>query len=216
MNRKLKTTGLIALLAVLGLTVIAAHLWLKKEVNRTTVSHLFNDLWGGKDQTNLLMGSSSAAQMKTDKYLECGPWLNRGIGSARLPDLARYIKYSPIRATPRHIMIYAGENDVSAGLAALAVLETYTQFIASLTQRFPDSHLHILAVKPSPRRQQHQQTFERLNKELEMLAESLKNTSFYPAAWSPSDIALAFQADGVHLNDFGYHLLTSEFNQSCR
>jgi lysophospholipase L1-like esterase len=67
-------------------------------------------------------------------------------------DLAHYADRVIFPYRPRAILIYEGDNDISAGIPPAVVLRTFTELVERIHRRFPDTRVYVLAVKPSPSR----------------------------------------------------------------
>lgn len=214
MNKlSLRLAGLLcaALLALLG------YQSLTDDVTATTAKHLLADVAAPQQAINLLLGSSSIARLDANRLLPCNRWLNRGIGSATLADIERYLSLTPLSIQPRAIVMYAGENDISAGLTTQHTIEAYRRLLELLTTRYPDSELHLLAIKPSPKRRADWPRFVAVNTALRLLSDNAQALYFHQPLWPPADTASQryFHADGIHLTATGYDLLTSDLNPPC-
>lgn len=128
-------------------------MWIyRREVARTTIRHIAEDGFFSQRQNNLMLGSSSIRRLYSDRYLACGTWLNRGIGAALIASIERYLRISPLTISPANILLYAGENDISEGGRVESIVDSYTQLIGHLRDNYPQSNLHVIAIKPSPSR----------------------------------------------------------------
>ena len=166
--------------------------------------------------SNLMLGSSSIRKLDASLLADCGSWLNIGIGNSSIADLIRYLRLSPLEINPARILLYAGENDIARGMS---VPESYAEYLALLdllTSRFPNSDVHILSIKPSPRRAAHWDKFDALNTRLRQhAASSVSNGNgkskskskssnekvFFHPFQAPAHMPLKslFTQDGVHL-----------------
>ena len=190
----------------------------KNEVLRTGIKYFFDDIATRHSEDGLLIGSSSIRYMDQSKYLHCGIWLNRGIGNADIPALRRYLLFSPLSISPKRIVVYTGENDVRRGASPEKTVYDYIRFLSMLRDKYPESELHVIAIKPSPARKQHWDAFYRVNNSIETHISKMENTFFHPADWAEVfyDSPLIFKNDGVHLADEGYRVLVKGINELCQ
>lgn len=166
---------------------------------------------------SLMLGSSSMLRLDPQKYLLCGEWLNRGIGGSSIRDIDLYLSLTPLYEDPPMVLIYAGENDVSNGEHYSSVLSAYKELINKLYYRFPKTELHIIGIKPSPKRDGHRDQFNAINREMANYTATLNNAYFHPF---PEDSGghekVLFHQDGIHLTHHGYVAFTSGMNRKCR
>jgi lysophospholipase L1-like esterase len=153
----------------------------------TTLEYLVQDYTEATQASNLMLGSSSIRKLDASLLADCGSWLNIGIGNSSIADLIRYLRLSPLEIKPARILLYAGENDIARGMS---VPESYAEYLALLdllTSRFPNSDVHILSIKPSPRRAAHWDKFDALNTRLRQHAASTPQARRKHAASSVSN-----------------------------
>ncbi len=65
----------------------------------------------------LFVGSSSIRKWDLQKWLPGQPVINRGFGGSVLNDSLYYIDRIVSKYRPRMVVLYAGDNDIAAGLA---------------------------------------------------------------------------------------------------
>lgn len=205
--------------SLLCLVVIAVATTVYVLINDRVLFRTLEYIWedtGLNESSNLMLGSSSIARMNSKQYLHCSQWLNRGMGNATIADIDRYLTFTPLPLKPPMILIYAGENDISQGMNVTETLAAYKALIHKLIERFPESTLHILGIKPSPAREQHWQNFSKLNKELQQFIDTTEKVYFYSFPEFGSKINnLLFTTDGIHFTETGYVTFTSELNKRC-
>jgi len=80
------------------------------------------------------------------------PVIRRGFGGSELADSVFYADRIVLAYRPRTIVLYAGENDISAGKAPEAVAADFEAFRAKVFAALPRVRLIYLAMKPSPSR----------------------------------------------------------------
>lgn len=135
--------------------------------------------------------------------------INRGFGGSRLEDVNYYFDRIVAPYNPRTIVLYAGENDVSEGVAPETVLESYRKFAALVRARFPKTKIVYVSIKPSPSRWHLADKFRRTNELVK--AEIAKDkravfadvfTPMLGASGEPKPEI--FGGDRLHMNGQGY------------
>jgi len=190
---------------------------LNHEALITQLKYAYDDAWAKPTSQNLLLGSSSIKRLNAKKFLQCGDWINRGIGAATIPMLINYLKYSPLSISPKHILFYAGENDIAKGNSVKQTFTNYKELLNIALRHFPSSEIHIIAIKPSPSRSKAWLSFEAVNEELWQFAQIRPKVHLHAPRWQSAKHlgSSAFLSDGVHLSETGYKIFTREVNQTC-
>jgi lysophospholipase L1-like esterase len=139
--------------------------------------------------------------------------LNRGFGGSHLEDSVFYFDRLVLPHAPRVVVLYAGENDLSAGMTPERVLADFRAFRTRLREALPATRLIYLSCKPSPSRARHLGALRKANALLaaECAADPLATfvDVFAPmldASGEPR--AELFLADRLHMNASGYALWT--------
>ena len=83
---------------------------INSEALSTKLKYMLEDVTTKHGSKNLMLGSSTIKKIDQKQYLECGTWLNRGIGNSYISNLSNYLKISPLSISPPKILLYAGEN----------------------------------------------------------------------------------------------------------
>lgn len=140
--------------------------------------------------------------------------LNRGFGGSHLEDSVFYFDRLVLPHAPRVVVLYAGENDLSAGMTPERVLADFRAFRTRLREALPATRLIYLSCKPSPSRARHLGALRKVNALLaaECAADPFATfvdifTPMLDAAGEPR--AELFLADRLHMNAAGYALWTS-------
>lgn len=168
---------------------------------RLVLLHIADDMQiAGATSANLLLGSSTLARLDTTTFNHCGNWLNRAIGNSQLIDIVRYLSWTPVQHNPQHILLYAGENDLAQSKEAQQVSAEYMALLKQLMLQYPAAHIHILAIKHSPARQQYWLAFDEVNAKLQAYATLQPQLHYYADNLQRVD----FSADGIHLTGEGY------------
>ncbi len=187
----------------------------------TTLTYLLADL-AGKDDTNLMLGSSSVQRLEPSVYLACGSWSNRGIGASTIPDIERYLTFRPSGMDPANIVLYAGENDIHQKGHKDTTLTSYIRLLDKISTRFPNSLVHIMAIKPSLARENSWAYFKTMNSTLKSYSQSKTHLIFHEPEWVElygtnvnRENQPWFLSDNVHLTDAGYRAFAKPINSSC-
>ena len=187
----------------------------------TTLTYLLADLTG-EDDTNLMLGSSSVQRLEPSTYLACGSWSNRGIGASTIPDIERYLKFRPSGMEPANIVLYAGENDIHQKGQKDKTLTSYIRLLDKISTRFPNSLVHIIAIKPSLARENSWAYFNTVNSTLKTYSQTKTHLMFHEPEWVElyginfnRENQPWFLSDNVHLTDAGYRAFAKPINSSC-
>jgi lysophospholipase L1-like esterase len=160
----------------------------------------------------LFVGSSSIRGWKTlqPDFAEL-PVLNRGFGGSHLEDVNHYFAEIVLPYKPKLIVLYAGENDITAGKTVERVVADYKKFVGLLREKLPKSRLIFISLKPSPARWEQREKFQRANDLIKAETEKDKRQRFVDV-WQPMLNELGepkpeiFQGDKLHLNAEGYKI----------
>ncbi len=113
-----------------------------------------------QDQTNPppqggieFIGSSTIARWKTLTQDYAGfPVYNRGFGGSQLADSTYYASRIIFPYAPRQIFLRAGGNDLAAGESVAGVFSDYTNFVATVHAKLPDTTIFFISWGPTPSR----------------------------------------------------------------
>jgi hypothetical protein len=190
---------------------------INNEIRFQMLTYLIDDIVVEKSIHELMLGSSSIKRLDHNRFLKCGHWLNRGMGNSTIADLINYISITPFSIKPQKILMYAGENDISRGIDATEVVKIYKILIHKLLVKYPESEIHIIAIKPSPKRQAYWSDFSIVNIDLENYLREISRAYFHPHPIGEDGFSSkSFLADGIHLTDQGYIVFTSGTNKTCQ
>ena len=78
--------------------------------------------------------------------------INRGVGGAKLAELAACSHRLVPAAKPRAVVVSAGGNDIAAGATAEAVRDAFALLVKNLRAELPDVKIAFLALLPSEKR----------------------------------------------------------------
>lgn len=113
----------------------------------------------------LFVGSSSIAFWPDlrGEFSEYPVIIQRGIAGSRMADLALYADRLAVRYQPGRIVVYAGENDVAAGIPAANILEAFRLFVDRVSAALPGVSIAWVSIKPSPSRWTLEDKFRQAN-----------------------------------------------------
>lgn len=78
--------------------------------------------------------------------------VNRGFGGCELADVYAYADRIIIPYAPREVVLYAGGNDIDAGMAPEVVFGDFVALMNKLRQALPQAKLVFISCPPSPKR----------------------------------------------------------------
>ena len=140
--------------------------------------------------------------------------LNRGFGGSTMRDCNALVRELVIQYKPRHVMVYAGDNDLAEGRTPNGVLRSFANFVRSVRAELPDTRISYISIKPSPLRLALLPQIRETNALLARYVQTVPNTR-YIDIFNPMLTADGlprpelFQADRLHLNEAGYRLWQS-------
>jgi lysophospholipase L1-like esterase len=157
----------------------------------------------------LFVGSSSIRFWNVEKSFPGLAVINRGFGGSELADSVRFAPRIVVPYDPRIVVLYAGDNDLSAGKTPEQVAADFKAFARLVLEKLPKTSIIYLSIKPSPSRWA---IVEKGRKTNELIAEHCKtdNRLTYVDVGTPllgSDgkpRSELFRSDGLHLNPKGY------------
>jgi lysophospholipase L1-like esterase len=147
--------------------------------------------------------------------------INRGFGGSQIADATRYADRIAIPYHPRHVVMYAGDNDIAAGKKPLEVLDEFQQFVKKMRSGLPDVPISYVSIKPSIARWKLIDRIKDANALIEQYTHGEKNVDFinvFPLLLGPDGKPRPelFRPDGLHMNSKGYALwipvLTARLN----
>lgn len=217
------------LLCLVAGIVVACLFFARKNKQELTIrltefKYLAQDYATSTAASNLMLGSSSIARFDPEKYLDpvCGVWTNRGVGSTTIRDTLRYVKLTKSNEKLSNVILYLGENDLARTTELESVMMLYESFLKELSLKFENANVHIIPVKPSPRRKSRWATFQSLNQHLKDLSLLDDALTFHEPEWMnvfqsgvDHETHPWFLSDGVHLTHAGYLAFAAPINKTC-
>jgi lysophospholipase L1-like esterase len=137
--------------------------------------------------------------------------INRGFGGSTMADCSYFARELVVRYKPRHVFIYAGDNDLAEGHTPLQILESFARFASAVRAELPDTRISYISIKPSPSREkllpQMRETNDIIGAYLNRLPNSEYIDIYTPMLGADGrPRAELFRGDMLHLNEDGYRL----------
>jgi lysophospholipase L1-like esterase len=160
----------------------------------------------------LFVGSSSIRMWKDlQKDFPKHRVINRGFGGSGLSHLIDYANDIIIPYAPKQVVIYSGENDffIEEGVTPTVVANRFIQLFRIIREKLPKTHITVISLKPSIRRQALMPEMARVNVLVNEFLKTQKRTSFInifndmlDSQGNPrKDL---FIEDNLHMNEKGY------------
>ena len=137
--------------------------------------------------------------------------INRGFGGSTMADCSLFTGELVTRYKPRHVLVYAGDNDLAEGRTPLQVMESFAHFATTVRAALPDTRISYISVKPSPSRESLLPKIRETNNIIAAYIRTLGNSE-YIDIFTPMLGADGrprqelFLADKLHMNETGYRL----------
>lgn len=159
----------------------------------------------------LFIGSSSIRFWETLAQDFPGvPVINRGFGGSELRDSTWYADRVIVPYAPRQILVYAGDNDLSAGRTPQLLHADFVAFVQRVRRDLPDARIAYISTKPSPSRAQLLPAQREANALIQAEAARLGVdyidifTPMLDAGGQPNEAL--FIEDRLHMNRAGYEI----------
>ena len=167
--------------------------------------------YGYKKGVNLFVGSSTIRLWNMNLFPN-KEIINRGFGGSQVADLLHFYDRIIAKYSPKHVVLYSGENDLSYGKP---VWEVYNDFKKLLDKILEDKKTRLtwILVKKSPAR-------SKLNDKINLI-----NSLIYKDYFGHENVDIInmntllnlhsyrkdyFRTDLLHLNDKGYSILSKK------
>jgi len=101
----------------------------------------------------VFLGSSNVRMWTTleEDFAGLNP-LRRGVGGARLSELAPQVSRLAVASRPAVVVVSAGGNDIAAGATPEEVRDAFVQLAANLRRELPDVRIAFASIGPSTKR----------------------------------------------------------------
>jgi lysophospholipase L1-like esterase/1-acyl-sn-glycerol-3-phosphate acyltransferase len=139
--------------------------------------------------------------------------LNLGFGGAFIHSLSHYFEHLFDGLAPQNIMLYLGGNDLTLGFDADRIVVDITSFVQMIHNKFPETNIYNIAIKPSFERESELSEILGINAGVQALSDKLPylhQLGLYEKLMDDNRIRKdVFLQDGLHLNEKGYKALTA-------
>ena len=188
----------------------APEIW-KKEILRLKrrIEKLEN-----QDNLHVFYGSSSV-RLWVNMRKDLSPLnsLNLGFGGSSFEWCLYYFDELFEQVTPSHLILYAGENDISHGTTAERVLFNFERLFEKAKRTFPTVDISVISLKPSLKRTDLIPKILDVNRLLQRFILNQPNDHYIDIFSSMLDQdnqprSDLFLSDGLHMNKEGYAIWT--------
>jgi lysophospholipase L1-like esterase len=97
----------------------------------------------------LFVGSSSIKAWDLESSFPKKGYINRGFGGSQMSDLLYYVDRTVTNYKPRLVVVYAGDNDINAGVPSDVIVSNYDKFVKAVHAKLPDTKIIYIGIKPS-------------------------------------------------------------------
>ena len=161
----------------------------------------------------LFVGSSSIRLWSDleDQFSNLPVVIKRGFGGSQLSDCVKNLSRLVLRYRPRTVLVYAGDNDLAAGIAPSEVLRRFAAFVDGVHATLPATRIAYISIKPSPARARLLPQIRSANALIRDYAEREDNVDYIDVFTPMLDAdgeprRELFRKDALHLNAAGYGL----------
>lgn len=140
--------------------------------------------------------------------------INRGFGGSTMADCSLFARDLVVRYKPRHVLVYAGDNDLAEGRTPMQVMESFARFANTVRDELPGTRISYISIKPSPSREALLPQIRSTNAMIAAYVHTMANAD-YIDTFTPMigedgrPRADLFLRDRLHMNDTGYRLWQS-------
>jgi lysophospholipase L1-like esterase len=212
----------LAILAVTGTVLLTAGVFVRQAYGED--KHNF-ERWEKeiaafeeKDRTKpppqngiLFAGSSSIRRWNLPKYFSDKDLINRGFGGSEIADSVHFADRIILKAKPRLIVFYAGDNDLANGKSPERVLADFKEFVKLVHAELPRARIAFISIKPSILRWSLIDRIRQANALIEAYCKQHDHLVYIDVVKpmlgeDGKPRPELFVADGLHMNDQGYQL----------
>lgn len=161
----------------------------------------------------VFVGSSSIRLWDLSGSFPGIPVLNRGFGGSHISDSIRFVDTLVLRHSPRTVVVYAGDNDLSAGKTPATVAADFATFVARVHAALPETRIAFIGIKPSLERWALISRVREANALIRKQCEADDRLGFIDVdgpmlGWDGKPRQELLVEDGLHLAPKGYELWT--------
>ena len=135
--------------------------------------------------------------------------VQRGLGGATIADCTRHLDRLILPYRPRTIVLYAGDNDLAAGVTPERVVADFDELVRRVRRDLPATRIVFVSIKPSPLRAELMPLIRKTNRLIATYARSDRRLDFVDIFDAMLDRDARprrdlFRADGLHMMPAGY------------
>ena len=159
----------------------------------------------------LFVGSSTMVDWKADRYFPGLTIVNRALWGSALADTARNIERLILPYEPRLVVVYAGDNDLDAGLTSEQVAAEFERLVKGVHAKLPQTRIIYIGIKPSPQRWLTVDRMRTANAVIRAICARDDRVAFMDVdgpmmGWDERPRKELYLSDGLHLSEAGYEL----------
>ncbi len=162
----------------------------------------------------LFVGSSTIARWNTQKFFPDIETINRGFGGSYVVDSVYYADSIIIPYKPKTIVFYAGDNDTVDTKPPEMIFADFKALFIKIRTALPETRIIVISIKPSIERWKCWPQMQKTNYLISNYCKSQKNSYFVDLSAFMLDSngrpRKDLLADGLHMNEKAYQLLTSK------
>ena len=138
--------------------------------------------------------------------------INRGFGGSQLAHVNYYARRIVTPYHPRAVVLYAGDNDLSAWKSPETVLNDFKQFVSIVHGDLPETWIYYISMKPAP--WGNWQLMDQTNRAIAAYIRTQPRVQFIDVSAAMLDSqgkprSELYGWDPMHMNRSGYALWTS-------
>ena len=161
----------------------------------------------------LFIGSSSIVDWDVSRYFPDLRIVNRGLWGSALADAVRLIDRLVVPYQPRTVVVYAGDNDIDAGMTTEDVAVLFERFVRAVHTKLPQTRIVYIGIKPSPQRWPTIDRMRAANVLIRAFCTRDDRVAFIDVdsamlGWDEKPRSELYADDGLHLSPLGYQLWT--------
>jgi lysophospholipase L1-like esterase len=162
----------------------------------------------------VFVGSSTMKRWDTSAYFPDLKIVNRGIDGTELADAVRYIDRLVLPYEPRLVVLYAGDNDISAGRLSEQVAVEFERFTRAVHAKLPQTRILYIGIKPSILRWTQIDRMRSANQVIRAYCARDDRLAFLDfdglmLGWDERPRRELFVDDGLHMSPAGYQMWTT-------
>jgi lysophospholipase L1-like esterase len=162
----------------------------------------------------VFVGSSTIVAWDAPRYFPDQRIINRGLWGSALVDSVRLVDRLVLPYEPRLVVVYAGDNDIDAGLTSEEVTVQFERFVRAIHARLPQTRIVVVGIKPSPQRWLVIDRVRATNAMIRDVCSRDDRVAFVDVdnpmlGWDEKPRQELYLDDGLHLSPKGYELWTT-------